>query len=100
MIRVCYRLGRRAFCGDLDTKARTGSVYKGAQQQAEVYLPHICHQRIQLAAAKNLARAAGGAPPCAGQKSEAGHVAARRARFSVRDPNESETSSAHAHGHT
>ena len=59
-------------CRDLDTKARIGSVYKGAQQQAESDLPQTCHHSVQLAAAKKLARAAGRAPPCAGQKSERG----------------------------
>ena len=65
MIKFCYQFGRRArgICWDLDTKACTGNVYKGAQQQAESYLPHICHHSVQLAAAKNLARAAGRAPP-------------------------------------
>ena len=60
-------------CRDLDTKAHTGSVYRGAQQQAESNLPQI-HHSVQLAAAKKLARAAGGAPPCAVQKLEWGHV--------------------------
>ena len=77
---------RTWICWDLDTKACTGNVYKGAQQQAESYLPHICHHSIQLAAAKKLARAAGRAPPYAGQKSECGHVRRGRAHFSVRDP--------------
>ena len=61
-------------CRDLDTKAHTGSVYRGAQQQDDSNLRHICHQRVQPTASKKRARAAGRAPPCAGQKSEWGHV--------------------------
>ena len=63
---------RTWMCRDLNTNTRIGSVYKGAQQQAESSLPPICHHSVQLAAAKKLARAAGRAPPCAGQKSERG----------------------------